>query len=230
MSTASDPSGVFSDPAAVAAYAERPPRLVPGWADLQRMTTLLVAERTPENGAVLVVGAGGGLELKAMCEADASWRFTGVDPSSEMLKLAQATLGAFAARVQFHAGYMDTAPEGPFDAATCLLTLHFVPVAERLGMLRQIHRRLKAGAPFIAAHLSIPQEPAERAVWLARYVAFAVSSGVAPASVQNAATMIGDTLPIVSPAQDEALLREAGFSGTSLFYAGFTFRGWVSDA
>lgn len=29
------------------------------------------------------------------------------------------------------------------------------------------------------------------------------------------------------PEQDEAILREAGFGNVSLFYAGFTFRGWV---
>ncbi len=54
----------FSDPQAVARYAEGPPRLVPGFEHLQRMTTLLLAERVPQAGRVLVLGAGGGLELK----------------------------------------------------------------------------------------------------------------------------------------------------------------------
>jgi len=31
---------------------------------------------------------------------------------------------------------------------------------------------------------------------------------------------------ILSPAQDEALLREAGFSGVESFYQGLGFRGW----
>ncbi len=34
-------------------------------------------------------------------------------------------------------------------------------------------------------------------------------------------------LPILSAAQDTALLREAGFVDVDVFYAGFTFRGWV---
>jgi tRNA (cmo5U34)-methyltransferase len=37
-------------------------------------------------------------------------------------------------------------------------------------------------------------------------------------------------LPIFAPEQDEAMLREAGFSNVSLFYAAFTFRGWVGYA
>nr|WP_218279986.1 hypothetical protein [Verrucomicrobium spinosum] len=40
----------FSDPKAVADYAEKPARLVPGFASLQRMTSLLLAERTPATG------------------------------------------------------------------------------------------------------------------------------------------------------------------------------------
>jgi tRNA (cmo5U34)-methyltransferase len=37
-------------------------------------------------------------------------------------------------------------------------------------------------------------------------------------------------LSILAPEQDELILRQAGFSGASLFYTGFTFRGWVAYA
>jgi hypothetical protein len=78
----SKPTDVFTDPQAVARYAEGPPRIVPGFADLQRMTTLLLAERTPQDARVLVVGAGGGLELKLFAESKPDWQFDGVDPSA----------------------------------------------------------------------------------------------------------------------------------------------------
>ena len=119
-------------------------------------------------------------------------------------------------------------PPGPFDAATCLLTLHFLPLEERRRTLQAVFQRLKPGAPFVVAHHSFLQGELERAVWLARYAAFAVSSGVEPAQANRAIAMMGAQLPVLSPAQDEALLREAGFSDVSLFYAGFTFRGWVA--
>lgn len=87
------PAAHFGDPAAVAAYAEGPARNVPGWADMLRMAELLLAERVPAHGRVLVVGAGGGLELKRFAASHEGWRFVGVDPSREMLALARATLG-----------------------------------------------------------------------------------------------------------------------------------------
>lgn len=147
-----------------------------------------------------------------------------------MLKLAEATLGPLVSRVRLHQGYIDVAPEGPFDAASCLLTLHFVAPEERLRTAREIRRRLKPGAPLIVAHLSIPQGEAARALWLSRYVSFAISSGVDPASATNARSAIAAQLPILSPEQDEAILRDAGFTDVSLFYTGFTFRGWVAYA
>ncbi len=224
------PQSAFGDPAAIASYADRTRRLVPGWDGLQAMATLLLAERAPADARVLVVGAGGGAELHAFATAHPGWRFAGVDPSAPMLDLARRTLAAHAGRVDFHEGYVDTAPAGPFDAASCLLTMHFVPLDQRLPTLREIRRRLAPGAPFVLAHMSFAQAPGERDTWLARYVAFATASGVEPENARRAAEAIGATLPLLSPDDEEALLVQAGFADIRLFYAGFTFRGWVARA
>ena len=220
----------FRDPEAVARYTDGPRRFVPGVADMHRMTGLLLAERAPKDARVLVLGAGGGLELKVLADMHEGWTFDGVDPSPEMLALAQRTVGAHARRVRLHEGIIDAAPDGPFDAATCLLTLHFLDRVERLRTVRDIRCRLKPGAPFVAAHSSFPQGKDERALWLSRYAAFAVSSGVDPDSAKAMLTKVEAHLSLLAPEQDEDILREAGFSDVSLFYAAFTWRGWVAYA
>jgi len=177
-----------------------------------------------------VVGAGGGLELKVFAEHQPHWRFDGVDPSAEMLKLAEATLGPLVSRVRLHPGYIDSAQAGPFDAAACLLTLHIIAPEERSRTLREIQRRLKPGAPLVVAHLSFPQGEKERARWLSRYVSFAISSGVDGDKAATARSVMEAQLPILTPEQDEALLRESGFANVELFYVGFTFRGWIAYA
>jgi tRNA (cmo5U34)-methyltransferase len=93
-----------------------------------------------------------------------------------------------------------------------------------------VRRRLKPGAPFVVAHLSVPQGEGERALWLSRYAAFAVASGVAPEHAATAEAAINAQLTVFTPEQDEALLREAGFADVALFYAGLAFRGWVAYA
>ncbi|QYF86966.1 class I SAM-dependent methyltransferase [Brevundimonas sp. PAMC22021] len=217
----------FDDPQAVALYADGPPRLVPGFHDLQRMTRLLLAEAAPVDGRILVVGAGGGLEMKAFADAQPQWRYVGVDPSAEMLKLAERTLGRYADRAVLHEGYVSSAPAGPFDGACCLLTMHFVPAENRLATLRDIQRRLKPGAPLVIAHHSIPNGP-ERMTWLERFAAYAADNG-APMDKARALAL-GEALPILSPDVEVDLLRSAGFSDPQLFYAAFTFRGWVGYA
>ena len=146
-----------------------------------------------------------------------------------MLALAEQTLGPLNARVELLEGYIDDAPDVRFDGASCLLTLHFLDAAQ-LCTLRELHRRLQPGAPLVVAHHSVPQDPDGKLRWLQRYAAFAEASGVAHADAQRAIDAIAERLPLLAPEQEVALLQEAGFDGVELFYAGFSFRGWVAYA
>lgn len=198
---------------------------------MQRMAAILIAERAPHDARVLVLGAGGGLELKVFAEANPCWSFDGVDPSAEMLDLAGKTLGLLASRVRFTRGLIDDVSGAPFDAAASLLTLHFLDEAERLRTVTEVHRRLKPGAPFVVAHFSIPHDTAEEGErWLSRYVDFCVASGVSRTDAETARAAIDDQVPILSPDQDKAILRQAGFTDVTEFYTAFTFRGWVAYA
>lgn len=224
----SNTASPFSEPTSVSGYAAKTSRLVPGLAGLHQMMGVLIAEKAPADGRVLVVGAGGGMELEALAVMQPGWRFEGVDPSAEMLALAASHLGPLAERVSFHKGYVDTAPEGPFDAATALLVLHFLPKEARLQTLRDIHRRLRPGAPLVVAHHSYPSEPELQRTWLRRFVAYSEASGVAIGDSETTIATMQRSLPALPPEEDEALLRMAGFRDVELFYAGFTFRGWVA--
>lgn len=220
------PQEAFSNPTMVANYAESTPRKVPGLADMQRMAMLLLAEQAPATANILVLGAGGGLELKQFAEAQPHWQLLGIDPSAAMLDLASRALGPLQQQVTLQQGYIDTAPPGPFDGATCLLTLHFLAPDERLHTMRQIHQRLRPGAKLVVAHHSCPPG-GDLKLWLSRSVAFANAAEVDPAPA--VAAMI-DHLPVLSATEDEALIGKAGFSDVALFYAGFSFRGWVATA
>lgn len=211
-------------------YIEGPPRMVPGYDGLLRMTGMLFAEQIPQKGCVLVLGAGGGLELKAFGDSYPKWTFDGVDPSAEMLTLAALTAAKHVERIDFHEGTIEVAPEGPFDAASCILVFHHTPVEQRLDILKQVRSRLKPGAPFAIAHVSFSQTEPERSQWIARHVAFGVPDGTNLAMLEHSRQAIGTRLSVLSPEQDEEMLREAGFSCVSLFYAGFSFRGWVAYA
>lgn len=207
-------------------YAARVERQVPGLRDLHRMVGLLLAERVPAHGRVLVVGAGGGLETKAMADMHPTWRFDGVDPSAEMLREAESALGSDMERVSLHLGTIHDAPEGPYDGATSLLVLHFLGREERMRTLRDVVKRLKPGAPFAAVHHSFPKAGADPDRWLRRNAAFLAGSETLLGSSDRIAAM-RDRLPALPPEEDESLMRESGFVDIELFYAALTFKGWI---
>lgn len=213
----------FDDRDAVAAYHANLRANVPGLAVLHELTGELLAEAVPDGGRVLVVGAGGGAELLHLVTQQPTWTFDGVDPSEPMLALARETLGERAGAVTLHAGYVDDAPAGPFDAATCLLTLHFLSRDERAHALDQIRRRLRPGSPLVVFHHSVPDDARE--VWFTRAARHAAGPDAAARGTAMAAR-----LPALSPAEDERLLTDAGFAGVGQFYAALSLRGWVAYA
>lgn len=218
----------FLDPAAVSDYVRETPRKVPGLADLHKMAALLLAEQTPSVADVLVVGAGGGLEIRAMAEMQPDWRFTGVDPSPAMLDVARQTTSPYAERTRLIHGTAVDAPAGSFDGAVCLLTLHFLDWHERLETLPEIRRRLKPGGVFVAAHHTEVDGQAD--LWLTRSATFAAGPNSEPGQAEASAKAMAERLPLLSPRQEEACFREAGFQQPSLFYAALSFRGWVMTA
>ncbi|MEL6950971.1 MAG: class I SAM-dependent methyltransferase [Pseudomonadota bacterium] len=221
---------IFKDPEHAAHYAEGPAKFMPGFQSVHRMTGVLLRESAPANANVLVHGAGGGLEIEALARENPGWTFLGVDPAKAMLEAAEARLGNLNKRVEFHHGYADDAPAGPYDAATSFLTLHFIEADERLKTVAEIVRRLKPGAPFVTAHCSFPQDPTQRELWLARHCEFTIASGVDPELAEQGRRDISESLAVLNPETDAQILRDAGLSDVTLFYSAFTWRAWVGRA
>lgn len=223
----------YEDPEIVRRYAQGPTAFVPAYEHMQRMAAQLIRERIGRTGNVLVLGAGGGLELEAFASLSPQWTFVGVDPAEEMLKAAKDRVlqAGVSERVDWHHGYIFDAPPGPFDAATCLLTLHFVPDdGAREQTLREIRQRLKPGAPFVLVDLCIDLASPDAAIALNRYREFALESGADLERVETTCGRLVNVLKLVSAARDEALLGIAGFSQVELFYAGLSWRGWRASA
>lgn len=218
----------FADPSAIASYAQNAVRNVPGLSDLHRMVMLLLAEQAPEAAHILIVGAGGGMETAALAEAQPTWHFTGVDPSSAMLDLARDVTKPFADRVDLVEGTVDHLSTGPFDGATCLLTFHHLDRDQRLRTLQEIRRRLKPHGRLIIVEHSAPGPDPQR--WMTLSAAFRDRDSLDwPKARATAKTMVAQ-LPLLTPAEKESLLSEAGFADVTLFYAALSFRGWVTQA
>lgn len=219
---------LFKDPEHAATYAERPRKIIPGFDGLHRIMAQLLGETSPKT--VLVLGGGGGLETRTLMDALPEARFCAVDPSAEMIAQGKAYLGN-PDQVDWIEGLIFDAPEGPFDAATCMLTLHFVPDdGGKLDTLKAIRQRLKPGAPFVLAHIAIDKTAPDAERQFNRYLQYAQDSQLDPVALEKAHANLRTMLDCVGPERDEELLREAGFTGVELVFAGLVWHGWVAYA
>jgi tRNA (cmo5U34)-methyltransferase len=157
---------------------------VPGYDASHAMAAVLLRDRIGEHGRILVVGVGGGGELSVFAREYQGWTFTGLEPSVEMLQLAKVKLETVGAsdRVTWVQGGIEESPLGPFDAATAFLALNFAPEDGRLATLREMHARLKSGAPFLMINGCSDKKSARFEDDLRVYVAFARRNG-APADL-----------------------------------------------
>ncbi|MCY0992107.1 class I SAM-dependent methyltransferase [Nannocystis sp. ILAH1] len=130
-----------------------------------------------EAASLLFVGLGTGAELVPYGQFDVpGWRFTGVDPSDAMLAVARERLAAegLLSRTHLHVGELHSLPPGPpFDGAQMLGVLHHVPETERSGLLREVTRRLKPGAPLVVG-CRVGMDPALWDVELRRWRAHGI--------------------------------------------------------
>ncbi|MCI4644482.1 MAG: class I SAM-dependent methyltransferase [Hyphomonadaceae bacterium] len=222
----------FADPENAKRYgAGSPAMFLPGFSVMHALTAQMLAETTPPDGKVLVLGAGGGLEVAAFAEREPGWHFTAVDPSPEMLAVGRENLNAFADRIDWIDAYIPDAPAGPFDAATCLLTLHLIADdGEKLQALKAIRARLKPGGAFVVVDNCNAKDTPDFDVQMDRFIEQARRSGV-PADllgmVRQNNTEKGEMIP---EEREVDLLTEAGFRDIHLIFAALSWRGWVARA
>jgi tRNA (cmo5U34)-methyltransferase len=214
-------------------YEQGPRWFIPGYDASHAIAAVLLRDRIGDRGRILVVGAGGGVELSVFSNECQGWSFVGVDPSDAMIALARRKLEAAgaSARTEFVRGEIEAAPRERFDAATAFLALHFIPDdGRRLRALHEIHERLAPGAPFLLIDgcTEMGTERFEEDVRL--YAAFALRSGAPRETVEGAVKMQRERVSLVSPAREEALLAEAGFKDVRSFYQGLWVFGWIATA
>lgn len=133
------------------AYDRRVREAIPGYEALHQLSCMVLAEVTGGHGRALVAGAGTGGECIALAQACPGLQVVGVDPAADMLAHAERKVAEHGlnARVRLYPSKVSDLPKfEPFDAATLLLVLHFLPDdGAKLALLTDIAQHLKPGAP-----------------------------------------------------------------------------------
>lgn len=207
-------------------------RVIPGYDTLHAMGALILRQEVGPAARLLVVGCGTGAELSVLGTAAPDWRFTACDPAAGMLEVARARVAeaGIGDRVELHACSSDGLPESPpFDAATCLLVLHFVPDdGAKLALLKSVAARLKPGAPLLLADMyEDPRSPRYQRL-IEVWAAWQIAQGIDPVEVDKGLKHVRRDIHFIPEDRLAALLAEAGFTPPERFFGAFLFGGYVT--
>lgn len=214
-------------------YAKLAEQFIPGRQAIFAIVEAAFLELLPKDAArILVVGAGGGEDILRLGQGNPAWSFVGVDTYEPMVALARKRLAGtpVGARSAVHAVSLDSLEDGAFDAATCILTAHFVPDdGAKLAFFQAIRQRLKPGAP-LAIVDGVGVSGDERTELLRRiWMRHAVRNGVAEeVAVSNAENF--RKVAVVSEQRQESLLTSAGFERLTPIFRGLAIKGWLAFA
>ncbi|WP_437732457.1 class I SAM-dependent methyltransferase [Sorangium sp. So ce1335] len=205
-------------------------RMWAAYGAMYQIVAEVIAAALPETEAasLLMVGVGTGSEVKPLARyVGAGVRFTGVDPSPEMLAVAREKLAAegLLERTSLHACELRDLERGPlFDGAQMIGVLHHLPGDEaRLELLREIAGRLKPGAPFVIG-CRVGNDPLLSAVEERRIIA----NGRRSEAVEQRRKAMASLRVPASDDEVFALLAQAGLVAPRLIFGELHIKVWVT--
>jgi tRNA (cmo5U34)-methyltransferase len=209
-------------------------RRIPGYEALHTTAFAMLSGRLASDARLLLVGAGTGHEMLLLAQARPDWRLLGVDPSVDMLAIAQQKFIAagVSGRVEARPGTVADLPSTElFDAATALLVMHFLlDDQSKRDFLNSIARRLKTGALFLIADLTgQPGTPEFEVLFAAWQMHCRLMHGLdvdEEAMAKEFAMRRARPGWIDEPRHLE-LFAEAGFDAPLRFWSGLLFSAWA---
>lgn len=225
------PEGINFDttpPLQVVQYDNLVSKFVPGYEAIFQMALAHLRSTIPAKAQVLVVGAGSGKELVTFGQAVPGWSLTGVDPSAHMLTIARQKIAELnlTEQVNLRQGLVEDLPASrEFDAATCILVMHFLPDnGAKLALLSNIAARLKPGAPLLL--VDIYGGPDFVKEFGPSWIRHGQQMGIPLEQIQNLEKSHADFHPI-SETRTVELLEQAGFERVKRFYTALVYSGWI---
>lgn len=221
-------------PIALKKYDESIRQFCGAYESMFKMAYSFIHSIVKNDADLLIAGAGTGMELCTFAELNPHWKMTGVDPSNEMLTIAKEKLDnqKLTNDISLFKGYVHELPvQTLFNAATCILVMHFFPdEGAKLALLNSISCHLTSGSPFILIDGFGNKESNAFQQTVNAWKHYVMAMGVDEETVEDGFTnQILKRIQFVPEERIKELLEEAGFINVSRFFTSFHYGGWFAE-
>ena len=186
----------------------------------------------PGDARILCVGVGTGTEMAHLASQNPGWHFTAVEPSAAMLEVCRqrAEREGFAARCEFHLGYLESLPATvAHDAATCFLVSQFILEPQvRSAFFAEIAERLKPGGLLASSDLAADVNSAEYEVLLSAWINMMAAAEVSPEAMARMRQAYARDVGVLSPQRTAAIIAAGGFALPVPFFQAGLIHAWLS--
>lgn len=187
----------------------------------------IIEIENPNATEILVVGSGTGNEVLSLSKTQKkSWKITGVDPSPDMVKIAQEKLKNHT-QATIIQGEVNQLPENKkYDVATLLLVLHFMKDdGTKEALLKDIYDKLEIGAPFIILDIFGNKQEFSKNIQLLETILPEELNGV---SIKEKIASMPERIYNISEARLAEILQTVGFSKPTRFFQSAIYGGWIT--
>jgi tRNA (cmo5U34)-methyltransferase len=205
---------------------------LPGYEAMHTMALACLRSHLPEKANLLIVGAGTGMELVRFAKGNREWQMLGVDPSANMLAVAQEKIQQhnLSEQVKLFQGYTHDLPATTlYDAATSILVMHFIPDdGGKLAFLQSIAQRLQSSAVLILVDVFGETNTREFEQTVSYVKKYWEEMGIPPQKMAQLLERINNGVHLITETRELELLQQAGFNNAMQFYTGLWVGGWVA--
>lgn len=207
-------------------------RSVPFYGEMQRMTCELARDFATPSSEIYDIGCSTGTTLLALDQVlPPGVGLVGIDNSEEMIKKARTkleqTMPARSWRLEL-SDIHQALPIRNASVVTMLLTLQFVRPLHRARIMQEIYRGLQPNGCVILIEKLVMEDSRLNRLFIEHYYDFKRRNGYSETEIAKKREALENVLVPYRAEENNALLKEAGFSVVEEFFRWYNFSGIVA--
>ncbi len=205
-------------------FANMLARSIPGYNAMRALVTSV--GQCFASGAMLDLGCSHGETIASFLRTGSFERYVGIDASEPMVDYARSRFKGYEAVDIRHVDITEWLPHEDFRLVTMVLTMQFVPLADRLELLQAISDRLATGGGLIIVEKVVGSTLRMRSLLEDLYDAHKLANGYSTEAIDRKKASLVGVMEPVSVLENETIFALAGYE-SEMFFRHLSFAGWI---